>query len=358
MSMLFRLPGHGDVSAAVALHEMRSFVIALLTGCLAAAATLSSQTAPLAPGRLIDVGGWRMHINCTGSARAGAPTVILEAGSSDFSIDWALVQPEVATFARVCSYDRSGSGWSDLGPYPHTLKQTVFELHLLLEKAGESPSLIYVGHSYGGRLARIYAAAYPGEVRGMVMVDAGHEDSLMFINGRMLREWEMATGKPVPPPQASNPLRIEQLPANIRQQIEAAAAQNANRPVGPPHNRLPPEYQRARAWAMSQPNWYASNNSPFNGDEILALKNARAATPYPLGDMPLVVLSRGIPIDPAGERGVERERERQQHNVDLAALSRNGRQITAAPGTGHHIHIDQPELVIRAIREVVTAAAR
>lgn len=76
-----------------------------------------------------------MHINCAGSARGGQPTVILEAGSSDFSIDWAFVQPEVARFTRVCSYDRSGSGWSDLGPYPHTLKQTVYELHTLLEKA-------------------------------------------------------------------------------------------------------------------------------------------------------------------------------------------------------------------------------
>jgi hypothetical protein len=192
----------------------------------------------------------------------------------------------------------------------------------------------------------------------MVMVDAGHEDSLTYINGKMLREWEMATGQPVPPPQASNPLRIEQVPADIRQQLEAAAAQSARQPVGPPHDKLPPDAQRARAWAMSQVKWFASNNSPFNGDEILALKRARAATPYPLGDMPLVVLTRGIPIDPAGERGVEREQERLRLKADLAALSRNGRQVTAAASTGHHIHIDEPQLVIRAIRDVVGAAAR
>ena len=108
---------------------------------------------------------------------------------------------------------------------------------------------------------------------------------------------------------------------------------------------------------MSQPNWLASNNSPFNGDEILALKNARAATPYPLGDMPLVVLTRGIPIDPSSERGVEREQERLRHKTDLAALSRNGRQLTASPTTDHHIHIDEPQLVARAIRDVVNTAA-
>ena len=126
----------------------------------------------------------------------------------------------------------------------------------------------------------------------MVMVDAGHEDSLVYLNGKMLREWELATGKPVPPAQVSNPLRVDQVPADIRQQIEAAAAQSAREPVGPPHDKLPPDLQRARAWAMSQPKWYASNNSPFNGDEMLALKTAREATKYPLGDMPLVVLSR------------------------------------------------------------------
>ena len=109
---------------------------------------------------------------------------------------------------------------------------------------------------------------------------------------------------------------------------------------------------------MSQIKWLASNNSPFNGDEILALKNARAATPYPLGDMPLIVLTRGIPIDPTAERGVEREQERQRFKADLAALSTKGRQIVASAGTGHHIHIDEPQLVIRAIREVVNEAAR
>ena len=245
-----------------------------------------------------------------------------------------------------------------MGPYPKTLKQTVFELHTLLEKAGVSGPLVYVGHSYGGRLARIYASTYPADVVGMVMVDAGHEDSLVYLNGKMLREWELATGTPVPPAQASNPLRVDQLPPNIRQQLEAAAAQSARQPVGPPHNKLPPDLQRARAWAMSQTKWYASNNSPFNGDEILALKTARAATRYPLGDMPLVVLARGIPVDPATERGIEREQERHRLTADLAALSRNGKQITASADTGHHIHIDEPQLVIRAIREVVSAVAR
>ena len=334
-------------------------VVVLIAGCLiATGATLPGQSAPPAPGRLIDVGGWRMHINCTGVKSPGRPTIVLEAGSSDFSIDWAYVQPEVGKFARVCSYDRSGSGWSDLGPFPHTLKQIVFELHLLLDKAGESAPLVYVGHSYGGRIGRIYAATYPGDVRGVVFVDAGHEDSLMALNGRLIREWETATGRAVPEPRASDPLRVEVLPANLRQQFESAAAANAKNPVGPPHNKLPLELQQARAWAMSQPKWVASNNSPFGGEEILALKRARGATPHPLGDIPIVALTRGIPIDPAGERGAEREQERHRLAADLAALSRNGKVVKAAATTGHHIHIDEPQLVISAIRDVVNAVQR
>src|SRR5438105_1490520 len=87
------------------------------------------------PGRLVDVGGWRLHLNCTGTPDKSQPTVVLEAGIGDFSVEWSLVQPDVARFARVCSYDRAGDGWSDLGPHPRTMHQIVYELHTLLDKA-------------------------------------------------------------------------------------------------------------------------------------------------------------------------------------------------------------------------------
>src|SRR5262245_18917875 len=117
-----------------------------------------------APGQLVDLGGWRLHLNCTGQVTASQPAVILEAGAGGFSVDWSLVQPEVARFARVCSYDRAGLGWSDLGPHPRTLRQVVWELHTLLEKAGVRPPYVFVGQSLGGILARLYALTYPSEV--------------------------------------------------------------------------------------------------------------------------------------------------------------------------------------------------
>ncbi|HEV2665914.1 MAG TPA: hypothetical protein VG324_13435, partial [Blastocatellia bacterium] len=101
----------------------------------AAQETNSPKTYP-PPGKLVDVGGWRLHLNCTGKSRGNAPTVVLESGSGDFSFDWTLAQTEVARFARVCSYDRAGRVWSDLGPRPRTMRQVAYELHTALLKSG------------------------------------------------------------------------------------------------------------------------------------------------------------------------------------------------------------------------------
>jgi len=129
-----------------------------------------------APGKLIDVGGYRLHINCTG---AGRTTVILDAGLGGSSLDWSRVQPGVATFTRVCSYDRAGYGWSDSGPKPRTSGRIVAELHALLVKAGIPGPYILVGQSFGGLNVRLYAYTYPQEVAGMVLVDASHEDAFV-----------------------------------------------------------------------------------------------------------------------------------------------------------------------------------
>src|SRR5215207_3210379 len=121
-------------------HVVAVVVCALASGMAPARAQDSAASPPLPPpGRLVDVGGWRLHLNCTGDARPSQPTVILEAGLGDFSVEWALVQPRVATFARVCSYDRAGDGWSEIGPHPRTFRQIVYELHALLDRAGERP---------------------------------------------------------------------------------------------------------------------------------------------------------------------------------------------------------------------------
>src|SRR5947209_12962760 len=122
-----------------------------------------------APGRMVEIdGGRRLHIHVTG---AGSPVVVLEAGIAATSISWALVQPEVARFTTVCSYDRGGLGWSDATPAPRTPSTIARELHLLLERAGLPRPYLLVGHSFGGLVVQRFAALYPDDVCGLVLVD-------------------------------------------------------------------------------------------------------------------------------------------------------------------------------------------
>ena len=125
-----------------------------------------------ARGQLVDVGGYRLHISCVGE---GSPTVVLDAGLGGFSLDWSLVQPELAATTRVCAYDRAGYGWSDPSPHARTPSQIADELHTLLVNAGIQGPYVLVGHSAAGKHVRLYASRYPQAVAGMVLIDARHE---------------------------------------------------------------------------------------------------------------------------------------------------------------------------------------
>jgi pimeloyl-ACP methyl ester carboxylesterase len=125
------------------------------------------------PGQLVDVGGYKLHIHCLGE---GSPTVILEAGQGGLSPDWVWIQPEVAKTTRVCAYDRAGVAWSEPGPKPRHARQIGLELKTLLENAQIPSPYLLVGHSYGGLYVRVFAAAYPDVVKGMVLLDAAHSD--------------------------------------------------------------------------------------------------------------------------------------------------------------------------------------
>lgn len=124
-----------------------------------------------APGEMVAVAGHDMQLYCTGRERGG-PTVVMDAGLGGGLLDWQTVQPKVAEFARVCSYDRSGVGWSESGPNPRTSPRIVEELHVLLKNAGVEGPYVLVGHSFGGANAQLYADEYPDEVAGMVLVDS------------------------------------------------------------------------------------------------------------------------------------------------------------------------------------------
>src|SRR5438105_10237 len=108
-------------------------VVLLLVGALyESAAETADARVYLPPGQLVDVGGYHLHVNCTGT---GSPTVVIDAGLGDWSTVWSWVQPEVAQTTRVCTYDRAGSGWSEAGPQPRTAQAFVSDLHAALTQA-------------------------------------------------------------------------------------------------------------------------------------------------------------------------------------------------------------------------------
>ena len=127
------------------------------------------QAAFAAPGKLYDVGGHRLHLDCHGH---GSPTVVLSNGLGGVSAGWARITGPVAATTRVCAYDRAGQGWSDDAASPRDGVQSAEDLHTLLAEAGEHGPYVLVGHSTGGTYAMTYAARYPEQVAGLVLLDS------------------------------------------------------------------------------------------------------------------------------------------------------------------------------------------
>lgn len=148
-------------------------VVALLAVVSVGAGTETVQSAtsakPDMPGQLIDVGGHRLHLNCTGS---GSPTVVVEPGAGMSSSTTGWITPAVARDTRVCVYDRAGRGWSDPADTTQDATQVATDLHTLLQRANVPGPYVLAGHSFGGLYALTYAARYPGEVAGMVLIDS------------------------------------------------------------------------------------------------------------------------------------------------------------------------------------------
>jgi pimeloyl-ACP methyl ester carboxylesterase len=337
---------------------LRSACPTSLVAALFGATVIAQEGTPPplpAPGRLIDVGGWRLHLNCTGPARGSAPTVILEPGIGAFSVEWSLVQPLVARQVRVCSYDRAGDGWSELGPHPRTFKQIVYELHTLLERAREKPPFVLVGQSYGGWLVRQYQLGYPTEVAGMVLVDAGEDDPERIApDGTVTRSSTLVSGTPIPPIQTSGPLRVADIPPAALAAMRKAIAATRDRANDPPRDKLPEDARRMRAWAQSQLGHLAAGVNPIEIEELALLRAASTATPRIYGDMPLVVITRG---HPDSDDTPERIATRLASHKAIADRSRNGRHVIAEK-SGHHVQIDQPDLVANVIQDVVSVVRK
>jgi pimeloyl-ACP methyl ester carboxylesterase len=275
------------------------------------AASAQGRPSGPAPGALVDVGGHKLHIRCLGPAER-KPIVVLEAGGGGFSSAWSTVQDLLSARVRTCAYDRAGSGWSEPGPAPRTMRQEAFELHALLEAAPLPAPFVLVGHSIGGLLARLYTEQYGGEVAGVVLVDPAHESEVLgsMRYGGWVRLREKATARAVPEPRRG----------------------------GKASTQYDPE-------------------EDYLAEELQGMYLSRKAKPEPLGDRPLIVLAAGKRPAPPGttdELWSQLRVEKDGQRVDLSRLSRNSRFILD-PASGHQIPSENPKLVARAIEEVVDA---
>lgn len=283
-----------------------------------------------ARGQRVDVGGYRLHISCIGD---GSPTVVLDAGQGGFSLDWSLIQPELATTTRVCAYDRAGYGWSDPSPQPRTPRQIAEELHTLLGNAGIEGPYVLVGHSAGGKHVRLYATRHPQDVAGMVLVDARTE----YVDANRSPEALAAEHKQQ---------------RRFQRTICVAARIGLVRPfwaalwpkVWPATQNLSAE-TRAEIGVLQARSQQIK--TVLSEDAFLTQDNSQLNSAAPLGNVPLIVLAAG--------QSVEQDTLWQDAQEQLARDSSNAK-LTIASGSGHYIHWEQPTLVVDAIRQVVEAA--
>jgi pimeloyl-ACP methyl ester carboxylesterase len=296
-----------------------------LSGAAFEAIASSRDAAALPPaGRLVEVGGFRLHLNCTGE---GTPTVVLDAGLSRDSLDWSLVQPDVARTTRVCAYDRAGMGWSDSSPHQRTPVAIAEELHTLLNNAGVSGPYVLVAHSLSGKYARIFALRHPREVAGVVLVDARHE----YVDGFTTPEENQAFFA------AADAQGDTYAWARRLGVVRVFGSSLAGTPAFPAATR------RAMALVATRPNAITATSA----EARQRAANDAELEASSLGDLPLIVLAAGDSMT-----GIPHWNEAQQRQ---AALSSRG-ELRIAQGSSHCIQCDDPEVVIRAIEAVVAAA--
>ncbi len=335
-------------------------LILLGAGCLYQQRTTRADFEQFpAPGVLVDVGGYRLHLYCTGENLPNentpgelTPTVLVEAGNGDFSLGWALVQPQVAQYTRICTYDRAGYGWSDPAPTPRDGQAMAEELHTLLVNAGEEGPFILIGHSLGGLIARLYTAAYPDEVVGMILVDSAHEEQterLPAAYTRVVQQQESYT---------------RTMAFMARFGILRLMGKSMGKSTMPPHlKKLPTDAQDIYLTLMSHPSYFAATL-----DELKALPttNEQVSQLDGLGDLPLIVLTAENTIDIETLESMGLSDDLPLENIqttwrtlqeELAALSDRSLNILIE-GSGHAIQLDNPDVITGAVWLVMGEARK
>jgi len=252
----------------------------------------AAATPSLERGLAVDIGGRSLFMYCAGS---GSPTVILEAGMGGDVQTWENVVPGVSPTARVCAYDRANIRGSDPAPKPRTASLAVKDLKALLQAAGVQPPYVLVGFSIGGLISQLYAATYPADVAGLVLVDSNHPDEQKEFEAHLTKS-----------------------------QIAGDKA--------------------------------ATLDNPEGFDPFASFDEARAAGPLP--KVPFVVISAGLSSEgwPEGWDPTVFDALGKKLQRDLVSLIPGGRQVIAAQ-SGHDIPREQPDVIVQAIKDVLSAAS-
>jgi len=297
------------------------------------------------PGRMIDIGGHRLHVQISGES---GPSVILESGLAATSLTWALVQPLIAQFAHVMSYDRAGLGWSDDATRPATALNAVQDLEALLDRAGLPAPFLLVGHSFGGLIARIFQQRHPELVAGLVLVDPVVRDEwreptaqrrAMLGRGVMLSRRGATLARIGVVRFALTRLTSgsQRVPGLLGKIFAGRGAGTANRLVGEVR-KIPREHWPAVAAHWSEERAFRTmadylENLPLSVSQLDEHRN--------LGDLPVIILSSGN----SSPEGLA------EHDRDVR-LSTRGEHVVV-PDTGHWINLDAPAVIAGAVRRIL-----
>lgn len=270
-------------------------------------------------GQLVDVGPYRLHLECAGT---GAPTVILEPGGGASAATLGWIAPEVARHTTVCVYDRAGKGWSDAAQTAPDGAQVATDLHTLLERAQIPGPYVLAGHSFGGLYVMRYAAQYPDEVAGLVLIDSTAPNS-----------------NPVPTTTEGSDSFLKHVSALL----STTARLGLGRLIaGASPSDLPPSYRDEANASAATPKEMAA----FIDEYAVAGRSASEAGAFTtLGDKPLVVLTAERGNSPGWT----------EHQDAMATLSTNSRH-DVVPGSTHQSLTDNPAhaaVVSDAIVDVV-----
>lgn len=309
------------------------FVLALGGSIYQERATAADRARHTPPGELVAVDGRSMHLDCRGD---GDVTVILDAGQGGWSSDWVDIIPRLRETTRVCAYDRAGYGWSDPAPGARDPQTLADDLAALLDAADEAPPYALVGFSSSGLSARLYAAAHPDEVAGLVLIDPATEFDNELLGAEGMRQQRAAAGMFGAFEAAS---RIGLVRALDPREIAPYAPFIAQDPAQPD----------VYFSFVSEPRWWATSRAEFEArlsDEVLAHVKNNGAIP----DIPVVVVAAE-----ASSGNLELDAARRERLQELAERSTQKR-FTLAEGSSHDVVSERPELVVEAILEVVDSA--